>query len=248
MEKITFGDENIESIGLVFEPNFFRVYGYSDENGEHFKTSKAFKYNEPHDFTVLRSKNHLFALSSLPQWTIVPAAIFREEDAQEYLKLNTDLSPGDEVAFTRLDGLEAVLIRRKDKESEQLLSQIQPAMEGNHLASVLLESTRRKAGLREDNLMQVVILDGVATIIIFKDGKLLLANSVVAEKAEDLLYYIFYTLKKLNIPAEIPAEILGFGTLVSSVRSQGMKFLRNLETPDSKSDEHRLAKILSRCA
>jgi hypothetical protein len=248
MEKITLGDENIESIGLVFEPDFFRINCYSDENGEHFAKSLRYKKSEQYDFVDLRSKNHLYSTSTLPSWTLIPSAIFREEDAAEYLKLNTEFSPGDEFSFRRLEGLEAVLIYRKDVEAEKLMERIQPAMEGGHVATPLLEHVRRKSGRNANNYMQVAILDGIAVIIIFKNGKLLLANSIEVDKSEDLLYYIFYSLKKLGVSTDIETDILGYGQYLTSVRKQALKFLKNLKNIEPDSGERRLAEIISQCA
>ncbi|MGB6036014.1 MAG: DUF3822 family protein, partial [Cryomorphaceae bacterium] len=137
MEKITLGENNIETIGLLFEPNFFRIHCYSDLEGSDFAKTVSCKRDKHYDFSELQSKNHLFATITHPHWTLVPTAIFREEDARSYLELNTGYGGSSPLSFFALDGLESVLIYERDQEAEKIVSQIQPALETKHLASTL---------------------------------------------------------------------------------------------------------------
>ena len=248
MEKITLGEENIETIGLLFEPNFFHIYCYSDLEGADFIKSISCRRSSQYDFTELKSRNHLFALSSLPHWTIVTASVFREEDAKSYLELRTGYEGNSPLSYSGLDGLESVLIYQRDEEAEKLVSQIQPALETKHLASTLLEYGRRKVSETKSDLLQIQVLDQLAIVSIFKQGSLLLANSIEVNKAEDLIYYIFYTLKKLDISTLIQAEIDGSGTIFPSVKKQAGKFLTNMKDSEKNSTGNQLAEIIPQCA
>jgi hypothetical protein len=92
------------------------------------------------------------------------------------------------------------------------------------------------------------VLDQLAIVNIFKQGSLLLANSIEVNKAEDLIYYIFYTLKKLDISTQIQAEIGGSGTIFPSVKKQAAKFLTNLKDFEKNSTGNQLAEIIPQCA
>ncbi|HKK40458.1 MAG TPA: DUF3822 family protein, partial [Cryomorphaceae bacterium] len=193
-------------------------------------------------------KNHLFAAITHPHWTLVPAAIFREEDAIRYLKLNTGFSEDSPLSYSSLDGLECVLIYEQDNRAQKVLNQIQPALEIKHLASTILEYGRRRVSERQTDFLHVQLLDQSAIVSIFKKGSLLLANSIETEKPEDLIYYIFYTLKKLNISTEIPTEMGGSGRILSSVRTQAKKFLINLKDTRPSSSDGQLEEIIPQCA
>ncbi|HKL39098.1 MAG TPA: DUF3822 family protein [Cryomorphaceae bacterium] len=244
MERITLGEENIESIGLVLEPNFFSIHCYSDLEGANFVKTISCRRDRHHDFSELQSKNHLFALHSHPHWTIVPAAIFREEDMVRYLELNTGFIGGGSPTYSSLDGLESVLIYASDEEAEKLVSQIQPALEIKHLESTLLEYGRRKVSEKKEDLLLIQVFDDLAMVNIFKEGSLLLANSIEVAKAEDLIYYVFYTLKKLKLPTGIPTELDGYGTFLPGVKGQASKFLTNFKKPEN----GHLAEIIPQCA
>ncbi|MFT4771187.1 MAG: hypothetical protein ACI9CP_000406 [Cryomorphaceae bacterium] len=248
MEKITLGEENIESIGLLFEPNFFRIHCYLDLEGADFAKTISCKRDGHYDFSELHSKNHLFAMSSHPHWTLVPTTIFREEDAAGYLKLNTGFTGNTPFAYSSLSGLESVLIYERDEEAEKLINQIQPALETKHLEGTLLEYGRRKTSETKSDLLQIQVIDQLAMINIFKQGSLLLANSIEVTKAEDLIYYIFYALKKLDISNEIQAELEGSGNILPSVKKQAAKFLTNLTGTEQNSIGDKLAEIIPQCA
>jgi hypothetical protein len=247
MERITLGEEQIETIGLLFEPNFFHIYCYSDLEGADFVKSISCQRGSHYDFSELKSKNHLFALSSQPHWTIVPTAVFREEDAKSYLELTTGFEANSPISFSSLEGLESVLIFERDAEAEKLISQIQPAIETKHLAGTLLEHGRRQVSETKSDLLQIQVLDKLAVVNIFKQGSLLLANCVEVNKSEDLIYYIFYTLKKLDISTEILTEMNGSGTIYPFVKEQAAKYLANMTDSDKNSGNDQLAVIISRC-
>ncbi|MFT5904391.1 MAG: hypothetical protein ACI9O2_001251, partial [Flammeovirgaceae bacterium] len=133
-------------------------------------------------------------------------------------------------------------------EAEKLINQIQPALETKHLEGTLLEYGRRKTSETKSDLLQIQVLDQLAIINIFKQGSLLLANSIEVTKAEDLIYYIFYALKKLDISNEIQAELEGSGNILPSVKKQAAKFLTNLTGTEQNSIGDKLAEIIPQCA
>lgn len=244
MERITLGEEHIESIGLVLEPNFFRIHCYSDLEGANFVKTISCSRDRHHDFSELQSKNHLFALNCHPHWTIVPAAIFREEDMSRYLELNTGFTRGGLPTYSPLDGLESVLIYPSDEEAEKLVRQVQPALEIKHVENTLLEYGRRKVSEKKEDLLLIQVFDDLAMVNIFKEGSLLLANSIEVAKTEDLVYYVFYILKKLKISTGIQTELDGYGTLLPGITSQLSKFLTNF----NKAESSHLAVIIPQCA
>jgi hypothetical protein len=248
MEKITLGENNIETIGLLFEPNFFHIHCYSDLDGSDFVKTLSCQRGKHYDFSELQSKNHLFATITHPHWTLVPTAIFREDDAKSYLELNTGYGGSSPLSYSTLDGLESTLIYERDEEAEKLLSQIQPALETKHLAGALLEYGRRKVSETKDDFLNVQVLDQLAMVNIFKQGSLLLANSIEVDKAEDLVYYIFYTLKKLDISIDIQTEFGGSGNILNSVKKQAAKFLTNVMDSTQQTEGNQLAEIIPQCA
>lgn len=248
MEKITLGEENITSIGLFFEPDFFRIHCYSDVDGKQYTKTASYNRLGNYDFSSVQSKIPLFAVSSHAYWTLIPTSIFREEDAKRYLELNTGFNGQDSFGYSTLHGLEAVLIYQRDKEAEKLVSKIQVALETKHVAGILLEHGRRKAKMTGKDLLCVQVLDQSAVVILFNRGSLLLANSVEVTKSDDLIYYLFYTLKKLDISVAVEAEFGGSGEILPEVITQAAKFLTNIQNPEPNSNAHLLAEIIPECA
>lgn len=210
MEGLTFLHNNakadIESIGLVFEPNFFTGYFYADSQAKKLIAYKVFDSTVPlqsHDIKALRP---LFALSFKGDYTLMPQVVFNEADAGKYLTFNTSAST-DEAEWDRVIGLESVIIYQRDKVSENSIESVFPGLRLKHGVGALLEFCRQK-----ENLEPEVFLHQSGNsfdLVIFHKSKLVFVNTIQAGHSEDVRYFLLYTLKTLDLKPETPVNLLG---------------------------------------
>lgn len=223
---------DFQSIGLVFEPNFFTAYFYSDsEAGK----PVAFQQFETHQSEVpakLKSPHPAFALTFNTHWTLVPQSIFKAEDADTYLHFNTGTSkiPGDNQAekapgnhsidipqvaggnraeWDRLIGLESILIYEKDNASEKVLEKISPGLRLKHGIGALLEFCRFLHAEKKAEECFLHQSGNSFSLVVFNRSGLVFANSIYTKHDEDIRYFVLYSLKTLGLQKEVELYLLG---------------------------------------
>ena len=210
MEGLTFlhnnAKEDIESIGLVFEPNFFTGYFYADSQAKKLLAYKAFDSTVPLQSRDIKALRPLFALSFKGDYTLVPQVVFNESDAGKYLDFNTSAG-AQEAEWDRIIGLESVIIYQRDKESEKSVESVFPGLRLKHGVGALLEFCRQK----ENTDAEVFLHQSGSSfdLAIFHKSKLLFANTIQAGHPEDVRYFLLYTLKTLELKPETPVNLLG---------------------------------------
>lgn len=210
MEGLTFlhnnAKEDIESIGLVFEPNFFTGYFYADSQAKKLLAYKVFDSTVPLQNHKINALRPLFAISFKGDYTLAPQVVFNELDAGKYLAFNTSADE-QEAEWDRIIGLESVIIYQRDKESEKSLESVFPGLRLKHGVGAFLEFCRQK-----ENLEPEVYLHQSGKsfdLAIFHKSKLLFANTIQAGHPEDVRYFLLYTLKTLELKPETPVNLLG---------------------------------------
>ena len=210
MEGLTFlhnnAKEDIESIGLVFEPNFFTGYFYADSQAKKLLAYKVFDSTVPLQSHEIKALRPLFAISFKGEYTLVPQAIFNETDAGKYLAFNTSADKL-EAEWDRIIGLESVIIYQRDKESEKSIESVFPGLRLKHGVGALLEFCRQKENTEAEAYLHQS--GNSFDLAIFKKSKLIFANSIQAGHAEDVRYFLLFTLKTLELKPDIHVNLLG---------------------------------------
>ncbi len=246
----------MRSIGLEFGPNFFATYYFSDLEGEQFvsadkSSSASFKETD-------ERLSPLYGIIHSPAWTLIPEAAFDENEIEKYLNFSTAVSQNSIASFDRLLALNAMLIYHCDPEAEQYTDQHFPGLRLRHAAGLLIELTIRIQGLSKKNNIYIHQVANRFIVLVFKSGKLHLANHLETPHAEDVRYYVLYTMKNLELPentslrligeaAENFLLILGLKTYLTDVDTIDNPFVKN--SIDSKFDSvHFLGLHSSLCA
>jgi hypothetical protein len=112
--------------------------------------------------------------------------------------------------------------------TESITTEWQPAINVLHVAGALIEYSRRKSLSLEGDLFRIEVFQDMAILCIISDGKLQLANSLDTVNAEDLIFYVLYTLNKLDISTEIQTEISGEQDTVMALVKELGKYMSNL--------------------
>ncbi|MEM9053244.1 MAG: DUF3822 family protein [Bacteroidota bacterium] len=235
--------ENIQSIGLLVGPDFFHINCYSDLDGESY-VGTIDGLTQPTNIPELSRANPLYSFSVHPNWTLIPSDIFREEDSPVYLKLNTGFIEGSAHGHDEVSGLAMTLVYEREHDLEEKSYQLKPSLQISHLAKSLISKIKRSS--KGTDSLNIYLFDNVAYVFIWKSDSLLLGNSLMFETAEDLLYYIMYTLKQLEVSTNIQTDLVGAGKYVKPVKDELKKYLANLS--EKEPSEADLAVILSECA
>ena len=197
---------DIQSIGLIFEPNFFTAYFYGDLDARIPLAYGTFDSTVPLQSSEIKALKPIFALSFIGEYTLVPQQVFNDEDAGKYLSFNTS-ALANEAEWNRIIGLESVLIYKRDEKSEKTVERIFPSLRVKHGIGALLEFCRQNQN--GENEVFFHQSGDVFDLVIFSKSHLVFANSINASHSEDARYFLLYTLKTLGLKTDIKVHLLG---------------------------------------
>ncbi|AVR46141.1 DUF3822 domain-containing protein [Christiangramia fulva] len=161
-----------------------------------------------------------------PLFSLVPANIFDENNASNYLKFNTKILQTDFIAFDTIhDEIINVYIPYTniinyffDKYGE---------FEYRHSLSVLIDSLLK---LQNQGLtMYIHTYHNNYDLVVVENGKLLLANSFEYDTKEDFLYYILFTAEQLDLdPNTFQLVLIGDISKDSEEYKMAWDYIRNI--------------------
>lgn len=202
------GDKNqIHSVGLIFEPDFFTLYAYADRKGREtigFSTL-ATDADPPAPF----SAEPLYAFAFTPEWTLVPRATFQPEDAKDHLIFNTTATAKDEAAYDVLPLLDTVVVYRKNPEAEQTLDKVHPGLRMKHLATAALDLMFRSTKSRSEPFLWIHLVGRHAMIAVGRDGSPILANTIETTHPSDLEFFVLFAAKQLGLDMHTDLYLTG---------------------------------------
>jgi len=219
--------EDIHSVGLVFEPNFFRVYYYSDREAQKLVAAEEVNNgSEPENIDI--SKLYpLYALTFNTQYTLMPNDLFDEEHAQEILAFNTE-SNSPNVDWNSDPVNEAKVIFDRDIHSEQYLDRVFPGLQLKHGALALISYCRNVKDI--DRFSVLSKNSEKYTLAIVEDHKIRYINSIDARHTEDVIYFLLFTQKNLGIEQSTPLYLLGTTESDSGLKAVLQKYLASVHT------------------
>ena len=152
--------------------------------------------------------------------TLIPAAYFQEKDLKQYLEFNHDMDELEEIHYNYLDGLGAYTIFTLPNPLSNAmirhLGRIHYYHQGLPFITWHIDNapaSRKRAALS--------IYENFADIGVFSKNKLHFYNTFRWSAGEDLLYYVLYVFKQLNLD-------VSSNEIYISGNAKSRKELRNL--------------------
>ena len=162
------------------------------------------------EFSFLQEKETIEELEvfySNTLYTLVPDAFFSEKNLTDYLKFNTKILATDYVTFDNVESISAKNVYIPYTNINNYLFEIFGEFSFKHISSTLIDL------FKKEDLKNKVLLNVYSThfhTIVFKDGKLQLANSFNYQTKEDFIYYLLFVLEQLEFdPLNIPVFLSG---------------------------------------
>lgn len=165
------------------------------------------------------------------QTALVPAAIFKEEDAETYFRFQYPSMTGCEIVFNHLPHTQTVLVFPMEKGLQQMLLDEYPDAAFYSVLSSVTEHFCGLSRLGNNRKLYLYFYNGNVCIEVFDRGKLNFMNVFDFEKhKENVLYYVAYVWKVCGLDAEEDRIYLtgDLGDLKSSLMEQLRRFYRNV--------------------
>jgi len=188
--------EDIHSVGLVFEPNFFRVYYYADREAKRLVGIEKVNYGSEPEYGDISRLYPLYAVTFNAHYTLVPNDLFDEDHVQDLLSFNTE-SDSPNVDWNNDPVNKAKIIFERDIHSEQYLDRVLPGLQLKHGVHALLSYCRH---FKRSESFSVLLQNGEKyTLAIFKGNQSLYVNTIDAKHKEDVIYFLLYAFKTIGV-------------------------------------------------
>ncbi len=172
------------------------------------------------DVTVIH-QNTLFSL--------VPKAIFQEDNLEHYLKLNTRVFPTDFIAYDRPDNLDFVLVYVPLTNVNNYFFDRYGGFTYLHSSTVFIEKMLLKE--RNDQSLKLFVkLNKEQMDVLVTSGKnIQLFNSFHYSTPEDFIYYILFIAEQLQLnPETIPLQLSGNVSEKDAYFDMAYTYIRNV--------------------
>lgn len=174
---------------------FFRKVTFERNNRSYEDNLKEFFF-ENEQITFPYKKINVIIVS--PQYTLVPAKIYKDKPAEQFLNFNFSQPESRALSNPVFNNeLEVVFGMNEIIYEFCCRSLLNPQF--THHISPLLSFWKKQCILKACCQMYVNLHEKMVDIVCFNGGKLLFANSFSFEQLNDILYYILYVWKQLDM-------------------------------------------------
>jgi len=140
-----------------------------------------------------RNYKHFYFAYITPSATLVPTPLFKEEDAQEFLKFSVPVKLSDKILHRPVSGLDAQLLYAVPEELINLTKHHISNTRFFHHAIPFIENGLIEAkGKSNTNRVLTQIHHHIIDIVVVQDGKFMLYNSFPYRTHEDLVFFVLY--------------------------------------------------------
>ena len=172
------------------------------------------------------SVNLLYANS---EYTVVPASLFDETKASDYLKFNSKILSNDFVAFDRVERADLCVVYIPFVNINNYLFEQFGSFGYYHASTLLLDKLRGHSSLRDETQVQINVLSDRFDMIVWNKDRLLMCNSYPYASPEDFIYYIVFGFEQLSLdPDSVPVVLMGDISESGPGYEIAYKYIRNL--------------------
>jgi len=157
------------------------------------------------DNAILQNQFERVSLSLVSQnYTLIPDNLFSDSQKQSYLRFNKDFEKSDyAVNADKLNNLKAYNIYPVHNAISEMMSKFYDDYRIRHYTSPLMESLMyllATGSTKSDVLINVY--NGYFDIVIIQSGIIRLINTFKYVTYDDLMYYAFWVIEKLELQAD----------------------------------------------
>jgi hypothetical protein len=163
--------------------------------------------------------------------TLIPAALFLEENKREYLDFNLEWEKDDVVLHDCLKNLGIYNIYTVSEKLQNDIRETFPYARLCHVSSVLMESLYMNyKNLMGTGKIFLNVRDEEFDLMIFQEKQLTYKNSFPFKVAEDLAYYLIFVMEQMNLnPEETPLVVVGDADRKSGIYDLLFRYVRSVD-------------------
>ncbi len=160
--------------------------------------------------------------------TLVPSALFREEDTEKYFRFNFN-SNHSHILSESIRAFDVVNVFALSSSLNESVYRLfdHPAI--HHHTSSLLQGVHLAFRKSNEKMLLINIRSGYVDIVVTEGKKLIFTNSFAFKNNDDLVYYVMFVCDRLQLDTEsVSTFILGEVERESAMYHMLYKYIRNL--------------------
>ena len=230
LNGLSFLVTNLESDEVVFF--FEKILDYSTTPEELLMEIESILF----DNEILNSDfQEISLVYSTPIYSLVPASLFDETKASEYLKFNSKILANDYMAHDVLENQDIVVVYVPFMNINNFFFEKYGSFDYYHSTTVLLKSILEKEKYSLPK-MYLHFQKNSFDCIVLKNGELQLCNSYSYKTPEDFIYYTLFCMEQLKLnPETLPVLLCGEIEKEDENYKMAYTFIRNIEFVESNS-------------
>lgn len=188
--------------------------------------------------------SEVIAIHRNPLFALVPMPLFDPEHLANYLKYNAKILGSDHLEYDPVQGLDTANVYVPFTNVNNYLFDQFGEFEFKHIGTVLLEALVKLPSSRQGTLAYVHLAEAQMDLAVFSNKKLLFYNSFVFTSAEDIMYFLLFSLEQLELDMEqVKLRLLGEVTEGDRIYELCTEYLENVslfippDTPFAFSEE-----------
>ena len=167
--------------------------------------------------------------------TLVPSALFKEDQLNSYLNYNIKTLTSDFITFDTISNIDAKNVYVPYVNINNFLFQKYGEFEYKHHATVLIDKLILHAKNNKEKQCYAYVSNNTFDMVVIENSNLLFHNTFSFSTKEDFLYYLLFTSEQLNLnPEEFQLTMLGAISKESDLFSIAYQYIRNIEIFDTK--------------
>ncbi len=171
---------------------------------------------------------------STPVYSLVPAQLFDEAKASEYLKFNSKILANDYMAHDVLEDINIVVVYVPFMNINNFFFEKYGSFNYYHSTTVLLKTILEKEKYSLPK-MYLHFQKNTFDCVVLKNGELQLCNTYTYKTPEDFIYYTLFCMEQLNLnPENLPLILCGDIEKEDENYKIAYTYIRNIEFADTK--------------
>ncbi|SKB85800.1 Protein of unknown function [Salegentibacter holothuriorum] len=182
-------------------------------------------------------------------YSFVPASLFKEENASDYLKFNTKILKTDFISHEEIGNTGIINVYIPYTNIINFFFEKFGEFEYQHLNTILVKNLLDLPKVDRPQMFAHV-KHKQFDLVVIENGELLLCNSFNFTEKEDFLYYILFTAEQLNLkPENFRLFLLGAISKASPLFKIAFEYIKHIELLEinfsfNKKEEHTALHVL----
>ncbi len=207
---------------------FVMVRVYEPDPGRSFDIVSIGEIISQDDFLMRRfRKTHIITPSQ--KSTLIPSPLYEQSKEEDYFRFNLPLNQDEIIICNRLQEPDAYLLFSLAKPVSELINaffrNMSPVHQLNPLFSYITGNRRAGTG----NLIHVHLENEYFNLIVFDQNSLRFCNTFKYKTLSDIQYYVFYSLKRINIRHEEIIYLSGKTDRYDNIAADFSRYARNIK-------------------